>query len=144
MAVRHYPKAGEILLCDFRGYERPEMVKVRPVVVLVERLIGRSIDLFTIVPLGGERSDRDFPYQVPILLERPLSPKFSKTGVWAKCDMIAVVSRERLDRFHIRPSSKDGTHRWLTGQVTRTQLEAIKVGVLRSLGYRLDNRRISS
>ncbi|MCV2223524.1 type II toxin-antitoxin system PemK/MazF family toxin [Pseudomonas sp. C98] len=34
MPLRYQPKEGSVLICDFRGYEVPEMVKVRPVVVL--------------------------------------------------------------------------------------------------------------
>ena len=31
---KHYPKAREVLDCDFRGLENPEMCKRRPVVIL--------------------------------------------------------------------------------------------------------------
>jgi uncharacterized protein YifN (PemK superfamily) len=133
MALRHFPKIGEVLLCDFRGYEHPEMIKMRPVVVIAERLIGRSVNLVTIVPLSGQRSVEDFAYQVPIHLARPLSPKFGMTAVWAKCDMVAVVSRGRLDRFHNPPEHRSGPHRWLSGQITKQQIGAIKEGILHGL-----------
>jgi uncharacterized protein YifN (PemK superfamily) len=133
MPIQYYPKVGEILLCDFRGYEHPEMVKVRPVVVIAERLIGRSANLITIIPLSGQRSLQNLAYQVPIHLQRPLSPKFNMTEVWAKCDMIAVVSRSRLDRFRNPPDAKGGPPRWLSGQITKIQIAAIKDGISRSL-----------
>jgi len=34
MLLRYQPKEDSVLICDFRGYEVPEMVKVRPVVIL--------------------------------------------------------------------------------------------------------------
>ena len=34
MPLLYQPKEGSVLICDFRGYEVPEMVKIRPVVVI--------------------------------------------------------------------------------------------------------------
>ena len=124
MALFHHPKTGEVLLCDFRGYERPEMVKYRPVVVITERLRGRSIDLVTVVPLSSRANALPRPYQIPIHLNRPLSPAYSLLHIWAKCDMLAVVTKARLDRFKFPPSD-DGKTRWASGHLSATQVEAI-------------------
>jgi len=137
MAIFYHPKVGEILLCDFQGYEAPEMVKRRPVVVVTERLLGRSLDLLTVVPLSTLEPRSLFPYQIQIELDEPLSPKFSKTLVWAKCDMVAVVAKQRLDRFRISRGA-DGKIRWSTGQLTKDQVQAIRVGITEGLGLPLD------
>jgi uncharacterized protein YifN (PemK superfamily) len=34
MALTFFPKAGTALVCDFRGYEPPEIVSIRPVIVI--------------------------------------------------------------------------------------------------------------
>ena len=137
MALFHYPKVGEVLLCDFRGYEPPEMIKTRPVVVVAGGLNGRSTDLVTIIPLSGQANQPPMLYQIPITLSRPLSQKFDKLHVWAKCDMVAVVSRKRLDRFKIHKVD-GGTPQWLSGQISGEQVQAIRVGIVHGLSLSLD------
>lgn len=115
----------------------PEMIKKRPVVIIAERLNGRSSELLTVVPLSSKPPWKPVPYQIEILLQQPLSPNFPLTTVWAKCDMIAVVARQRLDRFRI-PGIDGGQHRWVSGHVTRDQVAAIRGGVVHGLGQFID------
>ncbi|WP_414861947.1 hypothetical protein [Pseudomonas sp. IT-P176] len=41
MPLQYQPKEGSVLICDFRGYEVPEMIKVRPVVVIRKHRLDR-------------------------------------------------------------------------------------------------------
>ena len=50
MALSYYPSIGEIVLCDYRGFIEPEMIKTRPVVVVSPRLRRRG-NLIGVVPL---------------------------------------------------------------------------------------------
>jgi mRNA interferase MazF len=119
MALMYYPKIGEVLLCDFHGFVVPEMVKRRPVVVIVPRLPGRG-DLVTIVPLSTTTPDPVRAYHVRLNLAQPLPHPFSAPEMWAKCDMVIPIARTRLDRF------KD---------VSAQQLAGIRAAVLRGLGF---------
>ena len=50
MGLRFQPKPGMVLICDFRGFEPPEMVKRRPVVVIASN--PDRDQLVTVVPLS--------------------------------------------------------------------------------------------
>jgi len=94
MALLYQPRPGNVVICDFKGYVVPEMVKVRPVVVLARNRKNRQ--LVTVVPLSttAPTALEDHHHQ---LAANPLP---GKAGVicWAKCDMVATVSLARLDR----------------------------------------------
>ena len=56
MAIKFYPRQGTLLMCDFNtGFRVPEMVKVRPVVV-VSRTRGQ---VATVVPLFDYQTESD-------------------------------------------------------------------------------------
>ena len=50
MALAFQPRPGTVVMCDFAGYVLPEMVKVRPVVVIARNRKNRQ--LVTVVPLS--------------------------------------------------------------------------------------------
>ena len=134
MTLAYYPRVGEILLCDFHGFVVPEMVKRRPVVVIVPRLPRRS-DLVTIIPLSTTAPSFAMDYHVRIVLEHPLPIPFAATEMWAKCDMVMPIARARLDRFKDGRGSSGGKRKFVSGQVSGEQLTEIKAAVLRGLGY---------
>ena len=111
-------------MCDFRGYEEPEMTKRRPVVV-VSPHIARPVVL--VVPLSQAQ-----PREIrPIHIRLTKSYAFLSRGhVWAKCDLVAHAGRARLDRlYHDR--------RLVAGRASRldrSDLHAIRRGVLHALG----------
>lgn len=55
MPLQYQPKEGSVLICDFRGYEVPEMIKVRPVVVIRKHRTNSL--LVTVVPLSTTAPD---------------------------------------------------------------------------------------
>jgi uncharacterized protein YifN (PemK superfamily) len=94
-----YPAAGHVLLCDFsRGFVAPEMLKVRPVVV-ISRKETHGRKLCTVVPLSTTAPQVVMDWHHPLACDP--CPLFSNgSQVWAKCDMLYTVSFERLDKFH--------------------------------------------
>src|ERR1044072_1661132 len=95
MALSFHPKAGMVLACDFTGYVLPEIVKTRPVVVVLPNHLNPP-GLFTIVPLSTTAPVPvcDYHYR---LNGNPI-PGENKE-VWAKCDLVATVAGLRLDRI---------------------------------------------
>ena len=132
MSLSYYPHPGEILLCDYRtGFIAPEMTKRRPIVVISPRL-RRRLDLVTVVPLSTSPPDPVEDHHHKIVLAHPLPPPFDNPMMWAKCDMVAVVSKARLDRFKLQRGA--GPRKWVAGKVAASDLKAIKAGVLCGLG----------
>ncbi|OYQ17666.1 hypothetical protein B7L09_15190 [Pseudomonas mandelii] len=104
------PKEGSVLICDFRGYEVPEMIKVRPVVVIRKHKTNSL--LVTVVPLSTTAPDRILDHH----LELQSHLQGASPVCWAKCDMVATVSLSRLDRIKSRDRHDVGT---VTYQVTQ-------------------------
>lgn len=84
-------------MCDFAGFVVPEMVKVRPVVVIARNRKNRR--LVTVTPLSTTLPDElDAVHHE--MSRNPLPGREAIT-CWAKCDMLSTVSLARLDRFKI-------------------------------------------
>jgi uncharacterized protein YifN (PemK superfamily) len=97
MALSVYPKAGMVVACNFHGYVEPEMIKVRPVVVISPNHLRRP-GLCTIIPLSTTAPDPIEPYHYKLAASPfPHEPELA----WAKCDMVATVSVLRLDRVKL-------------------------------------------
>lgn len=129
MAIEFYPKAGAILICNFDGYQEPEIIKKRAVIVISPIHIERR-GLLTVVPLSTTvpAQIEKYHYQFkknPI----PNSNYFGKEEVlWVKCDMIATVNFKRLDRIHI------GGGKYVGLTIEYSELAAIKKCIKYSLG----------
>jgi mRNA interferase MazF len=135
LAIKYPIHRRTIVRCDFDmgGFRPPEMVKPRPVVVLVGRLPHRD-NLATIVPLSTTPPNNSVDYQCEIELERPLPPPFNKQTCWVKADMLATVSFARLDLFR---TSRDheGKRRYLQPKVTEAQFDLIRETILKALRF---------
>ncbi len=125
MALTFHPKPGVVLVCDFAGYVAPEMIKRRPVVVVSPAHLRRP-NLLAVVPLSTTPPDPIAPYHYR-LSGNPV-PGSDATEVWAKCDMLATVRLERLDRFRIERG------RYEIGYVSMEQVRAIRACVALSIG----------
>lgn len=93
-----YPKRGHVLICDFtHGFVMPEMLKVRPVVVISHGDTHQR-RLCTVVPLSTTDPNpvKDWHY----LLESQPLESIGYQKVWAKADMLYTVSFSRLDKPH--------------------------------------------
>ncbi|WP_310404118.1 type II toxin-antitoxin system PemK/MazF family toxin [Pseudomonas koreensis] len=126
MPLRYQPKEGSVLICDFRGYEVPEMVKVRPVVVL--RKHRSNSLLVTVVPLSTTAPDCLLDHHLELASHlQGANPK-----CWAKCDMVATVSLSRLDR--IKSRDRRGRRVYLISHLAIEEFCAIKAAVRQALG----------
>ncbi|MEN9671525.1 MAG: hypothetical protein RL018_1802 [Pseudomonadota bacterium] len=123
MALLYQPKPRSVVMCDFVGFIQPEMVKVRPVVILSRHKHNRN--LVTVVPLSTTEPTKmeDHHHE---LSTNPLPDK-PHTSCWAKCDMVATVSLVRLDRYQI------GRNQYVVPEVSAIDFEAIRAGVASAL-----------
>ncbi len=129
MALRFQPKPRSIVFCDFAGFIAPEIIKRRPVVVLAAH--KRNSRLVTVVPLSTTAPDPVESHHYR-LRQNPL-PGASSATVWAKCDMLAVVSIERLDLVRT-PRGPDHRRRYLHLQLEQDEFDALRRGVASALG----------
>jgi mRNA interferase MazF len=126
MPLGYFPRAGEVLVCDFTSFQIPEMTKVRPVVVISPRLPYRS-EIVTIVPLSTTAPKHDLPFVVRLSKNyHPLEADNLPT--WAKCDMLTNLGLHRLNRFKV------GRRKWEAPIMTEADLAAIRKGVIHGLG----------
>jgi uncharacterized protein YifN (PemK superfamily) len=116
--------------CDFSGYVEPEIVKRRPVVVV--HVHKRNAKLVAVVPLSTTPPDRIEAYHY-CLRQNPL-PDMPAAGVWAKCDMVAVVSIDRLELVRSGRRLPDGRREYLLPKVGIEQFDAIRKGMVSGLG----------
>ncbi|MGE7960043.1 type II toxin-antitoxin system PemK/MazF family toxin [Pseudomonas sp. NPDC089530] len=126
MSLHYQPREGSVLICDFRGYEVPEMVKVRPVVVIRRHRSNRH--LVTVVPLSTTAPELVLGHHLQLanrLQGRQLI-------CWAKCDMLATVGLPRLDR--IRRKDRHGRRIYEVLQLSDEELAAVKAAVRKALG----------
>jgi uncharacterized protein YifN (PemK superfamily) len=119
MALLYQPRPGCVVMCDFAGNIVPEMIKVRPVVVIARNRKNRL--LVTIVPLSSTvpTAVEDHHHQ---LSANPLPGK-AAVRCWAKCDMVATVSLSRLDRV------KGPKRQYVVPTLPMEDFEAIRRGV---------------
>jgi uncharacterized protein YifN (PemK superfamily) len=120
-----HPNPGTIVLCDFTGFRAPEMVKVRPVVVLSPRF-RRHQDVVTVVPLSTRRPEPVEPFHHRL---RPDSyPPAADRDAWVKADMVTIVALARLDRVRL------GAGEHTTFTLAETEMQAIGRCVRFALG----------
>ncbi|MCB1386198.1 MAG: type II toxin-antitoxin system PemK/MazF family toxin [Nitratireductor sp.] len=126
MGIQFFPRAGQVLVCDFRGFEAPEMIKRRPVIIISPRLPNRG-EIVTVVPISTTEPLRELPFTVR--LSKNYHPdEDDGLACWAKCDMLMNLSIQRLDGFKV------GRRRWQYPQLTGDDLQAVRRGVLFGLG----------
>lgn len=126
MPLQFQPKEGTILMCDFRGYEVPEMIKIRPVVIIRKHKHNRQ--LVTVVPLSTTAPELLEDHHIELPAQLP-----GKSAVcWAKCDMIYTVSLARLDRCMVK--GRHGGRQYVTFSLTADQFAAVRTAVTKALG----------
>ncbi|MCK3657267.1 hypothetical protein A4G18_00655 [Pasteurellaceae bacterium Pebbles2] len=123
MPLKYQPKEKSVLMCDFAGFNAPEMVKVRPVIIIAKHKKNR--ELVTIVPLSTTQPEPLEPYHYPM----PSNPLPDKANIqcWAKCDMIYTVSIARLDRYKL------AKREYIVPTVNEHDFEQIKKAVAKAL-----------
>jgi mRNA interferase MazF len=136
MSLRFYPRMGTVLVCDFSAFVKPEMTKVRPVVVVSPKLPYRS-EIVAVVPLSTTAPRRELPYCYRLQTNyHPDEP--DDKPCWAKADMVVNIAPARLEGFKI------GRRRWIYPQMTEEDLTGVRLAIACGLGLdRLLNLRSS-
>jgi uncharacterized protein YifN (PemK superfamily) len=127
MALNYYPRAGSIYIAGFKGFSPPEMVKVRPVIIISPKLPNRS-EIVTIVPLSTTAPLHSLPFCVK-LSKNYMPNSDPNLEVWAKCDMIMNISKNRLDAIKV------GRRKYYYPTLTQEDLISVRQGVLHGLGF---------
>ena len=115
-----------MLICDFRGYEVPEMIKVRPVVVVRKHRTNKQ--LVSVIPLSTTEPQALMAHHPQ--LQSHLQG--AQPICWAKCDMVATVSLARLDRIKVR--DRQGRRTYVVSHLETEEFLAIKAAVRCALG----------
>lgn len=101
MTLPYFPSRGEVLICDFStGFQPPEMVKKRPVVV-VSCKVSHSRRLCTVVPFSTTEPKPVMSWHHP-LPHVKVPGLVANAPIWAKCDMLATVSFDRLNKPYFK------------------------------------------
>lgn len=130
-ALYFHPNPGTVLMCNFdTGFKAPEMVKIRPVVVISPRR-RRGAGLCTVVPLSTTAPDPVEPFH-HCLQPDSLPQRLRERVTWAKCDMLYTVSLERLDRCK-DGRDQDGRRRYVAHSITPADWLAIRRCVVLAL-----------
>ena len=105
MAIKFHPEQGTIVICDFKGFVPPEMVKRRPAVIISPRLRNRG-KLCAIVPLSTTPPKQIASYHYKLHVDPVLPEPYNANFHWVKADMVYTVS---FDRLHLPFDGKDGS-----------------------------------
>jgi len=131
MALGYFPSLGEVLKCDFSGFQPPEMHKGRHVVVISPKTVARG-QLVTIVPLSTTEPDPIEKWHFRLTTELPQNVG-TGTILWAKCDMVFAASFNRLNAF-VRDRAITDRRVFKPVILSDDEIVAIRKGVLYSLG----------
>ena len=132
MAISIHPEPGTIIVCDFKGFIPPEMVKRRPAVVLSPRLRKRD-GLCSVVPLSTTAPNHVMEYHHKLYTSPPLPAPYNADFHWVKADMLCTVSFDRL--FLMRDGkADDGQRRYDVRVIDQADLLKIRACVLHALG----------
>jgi len=127
MALTFHPGPGAIVICDFStGFKPPEMVKVRPVVVISPR--RRMGQLATVVPLSSKEPEKSEPWHYA--LGAGTYPP-ARSQMWVKADLVATVALDRLDRIMVRVG---GQRTYQVFQLNPAELHSVRLAVKAALG----------
>lgn len=132
MAIQFNPEQGTILVCDFKGFVQPEMVKRRPVVVVSPRLRKRA-GLCTIVPLSTTPPKEVAPYHFKLHVTPVLPEPYNADFHWVKGDMLYTVSFDRLF-LPFNGKETDGKRKYDVRVIDEADLLKIQQCILHGLG----------
>jgi uncharacterized protein YifN (PemK superfamily) len=131
MALPFHPEAGTIVICDFRGFVEPEIVKKRPAIVISPRSRHGS-RLSTIVPLSTSTPLKPECWHYLLDLNPPLPPPFDAPQCWVKGNMLYTVSHDRLDLPHKKDPS--GKREYIKHLISAKDLKTIRNCTIYGLG----------
>lgn len=132
--IHYHPNRGEVLLCNYSGFKAPEMVKIRPVIIISPRFRSRK-NLCTVIPLSTTMPKPIEDYHMQIAFPRRLPEPFNAEFHWVKTDMINTVSLDRLSLIRCG-KLPTGQRKYYQEKATPEQLKQIEKRILISLGIK--------
>ena len=134
MPIKQHPGLGCIITCDFdRGFREPEMIKLRPVIVISPQISWRP-GLCTVVGLSTTAPTPKRPYHCELEIYPPLPEPWDSGKVWVKGDMVAAVGFHRLNLIRLSRDDDTKVRRYRMNLLTKQQIIAVQSCVLHSLG----------
>lgn len=131
MALQFHPAIGTVVICDYNGFVKPEMVKRRPAIVISPQFKHRG-NLCSVVPLSTSEPDIIMPYHYKLdWANKLLLPPYDSPFHWVKGDMFATVSFSRLTLPHTK--DRTGKRIYITRTVSESDLKKIRECVLHSI-----------
>ena len=121
-------------MCDFsEGFKEPEMVKVRPVVVVSPKRKHCS-GLCTVVAISTVTPNiiENYHYKIPIV-SMPQIKRFQSKDSWVKGDMIYRVSFNRLDLIRVGKERGTNKRKYFKQSLGREQMKSIYSCILYAL-----------
>jgi uncharacterized protein YifN (PemK superfamily) len=122
--VNFTPAAGMVLMCDFMGFRKPEIIKTRPVVVISERTRNYSTCIVAAISTVMPTDLRTIKVEIPML-----KYSFLKATSYVKCEIVNTVRNSRL--FLLRKNGA-GIDSRLT-MLEPADLAAVRDGVARAV-----------
>lgn len=119
-------------MCDFSGFQQPEMIKKRPVIILNARMIGANPNLVTVVPLSTKTPSPACKWHYRLDAKYLPNHKFFKTDNWVKADMIYNISIDRLELIQLK--RVEGKRQYYTHRISQETFDEIMKCVLYGLG----------
>lgn len=117
---------GQVLKCNFSGFQPPEINKIRPVIIISPRLPKRE-HLVAVVPISTTPPRHNLPFTVR--LSKNYHPRESDDlPCWAQCDIVMNIAPSRLDRFYVDKGI------WVSAKLSSHDLQAVRHAVLCGLG----------
>ncbi len=132
MPLRFHPPNGAIIRCNFEGLVVPEMVKIRPVIVVSPRPQRAHGGLCTVVALSTTAPARPEPHQILLRLPGEL-PGWMEREAWLKGDMIYRMRFARLD-YYALGKDREGRRQYYQGRFDAAEMTRIRRAVGRFLG----------
>ena len=133
MALKFHPEPGTILMCDFQNFKQPEMVKIRPVVVVSPRM-KRCSGLCTVVAISTQEPAIRELFHLPIdPTHMPPLPKFQAKPSWLKGDMIYRVSFERLNLIQLDRDPVTGQRSYFKTVIDKETMKHVYGCIMSSL-----------
>ncbi|MBN9353189.1 MAG: type II toxin-antitoxin system PemK/MazF family toxin, partial [Hyphomicrobium denitrificans] len=114
------------------GFKEPEMVKLRPVVVLSPKIAARP-KLCTVVALSTDAPTPVLGFHCQIDIRPNLPSPLASDGVWVKGDMINAVGFQRLDLIRMG-KDRQGKRLYYYSTLSNDQIKQIRECVLKSIG----------
>ncbi len=135
MALKYHPKPRTIIVCDYNtGFVEPEMVKLRPVVVISPNFKHRA-GLCTVVPFSLTEPDVIMGYHCEITFERLLPSPFDAESMWIKGDMVATVGFGRLNLLRTG-RDQTGKRKYIEPKLSQEDMQKFYGCVLNSIELR--------